>query len=86
MSKQLPSTFFDCIAARGIPYSNHESDLYVPFSEEVREILNDFPREKELAKQFINQMNQEVWLDIPFAYLPWWRERQIKADYFAPLV
>jgi hypothetical protein len=80
MANQLPFTLWDIVEARGIPYANNSSDLYLPYSEEVRELLNDFPKQKELARQFINQTNQEVWLDIPFAYLPWWRERQREYD------
>lgn len=73
--------FFAAIVASGIEYANHESDLYVPDSPQVREILKHYPTNERNASAFINQAPPHVgerWLDIPFAFLPWWEARQTK--------
>lgn len=65
-------TLFEQIKNAGIPYSNHSSDLYVKDCEESRAILNQHPLPKANARTFINQQNQERWIDIPFNYMPFW--------------
>ena len=71
--KTASATLFDTIKTEGIEYSNHESDLYLPDTPRVREILKDFPGKSET--RFRNQITGTVWLEIPFAYLPWWEKR-----------
>ena len=79
------------IAAAGIPHSNHSSDLYIQDTPQSREILAKFPLEKGNATLFINQApphKGERWLDVPFAYEPFWdkasqdaaRRREIMKD------
>lgn len=65
-------SLFDDVKARGIPYSSHESDLYLPATLEVRELLR---KHRKDGKGFINQKDGKMWLDIPFSYDPWWIER-----------
>lgn len=72
------STLFAAIQAAGIPYSNHESDLHIPATPEARAILAKFPLEEGNATSFINQAaphKGEHWLDIPFAFIPFWEAK-----------
>lgn len=70
-----PTTLYDAIKSAGVEHSNHESDLYLPDTEQARTILNDFPLQKSIAERFRNQVTGTTWIDIPFAYLPWWEKR-----------
>lgn len=72
------STLFHDIRAAGIPHANHASDLYLPDSSEVRAILARYPLEESNARRFTNQSpahEGERWIDVPFAFLPWWEAR-----------
>ncbi len=70
-------TLFDAIKEAGIPYSNHESDLYFPVTEESRAILMRFAESKANATTFTNQVHRGLWYDIPFAYQPYWDAKQV---------
>lgn len=65
-------TFFDKIKDAGIPFDNHESDLYIPNTKEAQEILNQYPVKKEISSKFMHAIKQETWISIPFAYQPYW--------------
>lgn len=58
--------------ARGIPIGNHESDLYIPKTDETELLVmctgSHWPRELE----FDNQVEGGRWYDIPFAFTPFW--------------
>lgn len=68
---------YDVIVAAGIPLDHHESDLYVPDTPEVRAILDrpEYALNKTNATRFTNQVEGGTWIDIPFAYAPYWRAR-----------
>lgn len=64
------------LTAAGIPTASHESDLYFPDTEQACAILARYPTEQSNARRFTNQApphKGERWLDVPFAYLPWWK-------------
>ena len=68
-------TLYDECVARGIEIGNHESDLYIPATAETRQLCSIFGL---TANTFINQAPPnvgELWLDVPFAYLPWWKSK-----------
>lgn len=72
------NTLFDDIKAAGIPFASHESDLYIPATPAACEILRRYPLNAKTAQPFTNQApphKGERWLDIPFAYLPFWEAR-----------
>lgn len=76
-------TLFQSIREAGIPYTNHESDLYIKATPETRAILSRFPLNKANATGFINQAaphKGELWLDVPFAFDPFW-ESKMKASH-----
>ena len=72
-------SLYEQIKAAGIPFSNHESDLYFQANPESRRILAQFPSEESNSTSFLNQApphKGEQWIDVPFAFLPWWETRQ----------
>lgn len=56
----------------------HESDLYVPRTAENLTILARYPLQRGNAVTFTSQIDGKLWLDIPFAYDPWWEARNVK--------
>jgi hypothetical protein len=84
------SLYAECVK-RGIPMSNHESDLYIPVTAETRELIKHFDASPCHEKSddsrllclpgerqystFINQVEGGLWFDVAFAFLPWWEQR-----------
>lgn len=71
-------TLFEAIQAIGIPFDNHESDLYLPDTPEARAVLAQFPQANANATRFTNRRPPnagEQWIDVPFAYEPFWEEK-----------
>lgn len=75
----MKTNLFAEIKAAGIPCHNHESDLYLPDTAEVWRILEKFPGHRANARRFFNRVEKETWLDVPFAFQPWWDIRAGKA-------
>ena len=46
---------------------HHESDLYLKVTPETTEIISRYEF-KKLVTKFIDNINHELWYDIPFAY------------------
>lgn len=67
------SVYTDILAAR-IEHDHHESDLYVPDNAEVRQILDRHVEFKKNAKPFKDKFTGNTWLDIPFAYDPFYNK------------
>ena len=65
------SLYAECVA-RGIHFSNHESDLYIPVTPETRELCKHFGHQPQV---FTNQVEGGSWYDVPFAFVPWWDKR-----------
>ncbi len=72
-------TLFDAIKSAGIDFNSHETDLYIPVTEETRAILAQFPLNKGNATIFRNQIDGKMWFDVPFAYVPAWEAKQKRA-------
>lgn len=60
------------VVNRGIPHANHFSDLYLPDTAEVRRLLRECGSQ---GTPFVNRVEGGIWLDVPFAYLPYWEEK-----------
>lgn len=77
-----PDHFYAECVARGIPCHNHESDLYIPVTEETRALVKHYtnppPGHHALARPetFQNQVEGGLWYDVPFAFTPWWEKRE----------
>lgn len=65
---------FDLVLSTHTPFSNHESDLYIPANDKTRAMLKEFPHLTKTT--FQNQVEGGTWFDIPFAFIPWWEKRQ----------
>lgn len=68
------SLFTDMLAA-GVEVDSHESDLYVKASPAASAILRRYPVQQSNALYFWNQVAGGMWIDVPFAYDPWWERR-----------
>lgn len=92
MTKQ---TLYQRLVADGIPAADmghHESDLHLRDTRAVRTVLDEFNlralRRGEQAwgyKPFTSAVDGSAWLDIPFAYDPWWQNRAKASPPPAPL-
>jgi hypothetical protein len=52
---------------------SHESDLYLRATPEALELLERFPLHKKNAQAFTCEIHGGKWLDIPFAFDPFWQ-------------
>lgn len=71
------ATLFEKIRDAGIEYGNRCSDLQVKDGPEVREILEEHDKTVDgwNVQPFTNQITGERWLEIPFAYEPFWQNK-----------
>ena len=65
-------TLFAALIKNGIEIDNHESDLYFPNNEITRKLLRKFPLEQSNSRDFTHVQKKERWIDVPFAFAPWW--------------
>lgn len=63
---------YDQLRAIGAELDHHESDLYVRDAPEVREVVTQSGHSYE---SFTSQIDGKTWLDVPFAYTPYWQKR-----------
>lgn len=73
-------TLYQDLVAAGVEVSSHESDLYFPVTEASMEILSRHPLEKENSTRFLHNVTYAHWVDVPFAYDPWWEKRLGKGE------
>lgn len=66
----MEKNLYQEIVEAGIEHEGRNSDLYVPDTAAVREIL---ARHKGWhVSGFMNQITKTRWLDVAFAYAPFW--------------
>jgi hypothetical protein len=70
MAKSFYETIKGLVPASFIDH--HESDLYVRDTPLVRAIVRQFGRE---SRGFTSDVDGQRWLDIPFAYEPFWEKK-----------
>ena len=56
----------------GADMDSHESDLYVRATPEALATVRASGRSYSL---FRSELDGRMWIDVPFAYLPWWERR-----------
>ena len=71
----MPSPY-QALRASGAPLDSHESDLYVKDTPEVRKIIAANPQSWSFSR-FRHQVTKEMWLDLPFAFDPWWEKHGV---------
>lgn len=69
---------YHIILARHIPHDHHESDLYIPVTEETRALIRQYQFRSNVTT-FISNIEKTPWYDVPFAYLPFWEKVQRRA-------
>lgn len=55
----------------GVPVDSHESDLYVKLTPESVAILENYEH-RDICRPFQNQIDGLTWVDVPFAFEPFW--------------
>lgn len=53
---------------------HHESDLYLKHSKDTLTLLSEYEY-KNQVKPFVSPLDNCVWYDVPFAYVPYWSEK-----------
>jgi hypothetical protein len=56
----------------GVEMNSHHSDLHIEDTPEVRSILEKYPLERRNSKPFKSALDGSLWIDVPFAFLPFW--------------
>jgi len=72
---QRRKTIYQEVIERGIEHCNHNSDLYIPVTEETKELVQKYKLSGIMASTFYTQDDKTLWYDIPFAYMPYWEEK-----------
>lgn len=60
----------------GVRVEGHYSDMYVPDTPQVREIIHTHDVRVHYTSFPSNVAPHEQWLDIPFAFMPYWEAKQ----------
>lgn len=71
-------TLFQKVVAAGLEFDSHESDLYIKNSTAAHTILEEFPLNKKNTRTFQSKVDGGLWLDVPFAYEPFWIKRKMQ--------
>lgn len=61
------------IQKQNIKYSHHESDLYIPVNHKTKDLIERYEFRKNV-KEFVSEVENTLWYDIPFGYMPFWRK------------
>lgn len=67
---------YPALLKAGATMDNHESDLYVLIDDISRPILDQ--HSPMGATKFRSELDGKLWMDIPFAYLPYWERKEEK--------
>ena len=70
----MTETLYQAIVRLGIDHDHHESDLYLPKTSQVDELLLKYPDAN--PSRFTCCITRELWYDIPFAYDPAWERKK----------
>lgn len=68
------TNFYEKIVELGIEHDHHESDLYVPVTDETKKLVNNYEYTM-MVTTFKSAIDGNMWYDIPFEYLPFWEEK-----------
>jgi hypothetical protein len=67
-----PDLYNECVAA-GLQLDHHRSDLYILDTKKAREIVKRCALVR--TSTFVSQVDGKLWIDVPFAYLPFWEKK-----------
>lgn len=70
-------TLYHALKEINAEIESHESDLYVKKTPEVTNIINQFKENGAnfSVGSFVSQIDNAVWYDIPFEYIPFWESK-----------
>ncbi len=72
-------SLYELLKEAGCEMDNHESDLYVKDTPEAHAVLLKYEEGgrdgKTSFQKFRSEKDGEMWIDIPFAFQPWWEQR-----------
>lgn len=66
---------FELLRRAGAEMDNHESDLYVRATPTVLAIVRSSGWN---WSTFRSEIDGETWIEVPFAFYPWWQQREVK--------
>lgn len=66
-------SLYSDLKAAGCKLDSHESDLYVKASPEACRIVR--AAKSNVWSHFRSQIDEELWIEVPFAFAPWWEKR-----------
>lgn len=67
-------SLYQALKDSGAEISNYRSDLYVKASPRTWAIIKRYPLEHSITTGFHNNIDKQLWYEIPFAYVPFWEE------------
>lgn len=78
-------TLYEELKSKGHELDHHESDLYVRDTREARAILANHGKRVDgwNVQRFQSNIDAKMWLDIPFAYDPWWNRAEKQVETWA---
>ncbi|MCC6271738.1 MAG: hypothetical protein IT190_10705 [Microbacteriaceae bacterium] len=69
------TTLYDDLVAIGAEISNHESDLYTPYTAEAVALVK---RHGLSSRPFTSAIDGRLMIEVPFSFAPFWRQRAAK--------
>jgi len=66
---------YERLVSLGVPLDHHESDLYVRGTAEAVEIVKASGWSYSYFRSERTGEMGQLWIELPFAYAPWWQER-----------
>jgi hypothetical protein len=63
--------YYQKLIEAGCKVDNHESDLYA----EATPLAIEITKDAQSRSFFRSEVDGKQWLEIPFAYTPWWAAR-----------
>ncbi len=85
--KEPGPSLYDDVVRLGIPHASHASDLYLPQTAQVIELLTQHGKRIDgwSVSRFVNRVEADraiavTWLDVAFAYQPYWRMKQLQKE------
>jgi hypothetical protein len=74
--KTSSGSLYQDLKAAGLPTDHHESDLYVIDTPAARALI---AKHGKRGSGFTSQIDGKRWLDVPFAYDPFWAKKSGRA-------
>ena len=67
-------SLYELLKAKGVPTDHHASDLYCLQTPESLSLVQQHSR---LYSTFVDAIDKQMWLEIPFAYAPFWENIEV---------